>query len=401
MPDTDQVGELGVNLTGRRVLEAGHIFRRQEVSDFGIDAQIEIKEVGLATGRLIAVQIKSGASYFANEVDAGFWHYVSDRHRELWINHSLPVIVVLCKVDTNECFYEIVTDETCIRAGNRWKLLVPKDKILTSESASDLIALASPIVAASDYSIHAEHDESHANARRVSLDVVVHPGSRAINKPLLGAIARAALAHGQSSKYHRDELTEMIIGDRPVDVVWGFVYLRDVDRDSASWACKFQWISPSLDKRFCPLPFEGEKDGGGLVITWNNNTDLPKLLDERRATKADYLKRVDELLALLPPIREKLAVLVEKGDKTVVSEEFQSLASDYEGVWDDASTAPKECQRLDQAVQELIANVGNAGLIWGQRQSRDHRATLSFMKSYHKELDRLSVEIDFLRRDIR
>lgn len=401
MRDTDLTDRRGVSLTADRVLEAGHIFREQHESDQGIDAQVEIKEGLSATGRLIAVQIKSGASYFSKEVETGFWHSVSDRHRELWVNHSLPVIVVLCNLETRECFYELVTNETCIRAGKSWKLLVPKDKILTSESASDLVSLASPVVAASDYSVHAEQDQSHANARRISMDIVVHPGSKAINRPLLGAITRAVLAHGRSSKYHRDEVSEKVLGGRPVDVVWGFIYLRDVDRHSASWVCKFQWISPSLETRFSPHPFEGEKDGSGLVISWNNSTDLPRFLDERRATKADYLKRVDQLLALLPPFRERLAMVLDAGYKTAVSEDFQSLASDFEGIWDGTSAAPKECQRLDQAVQDLLATVGNAGLIWSQRHSRDQRPTLSLMKGYHDQLDRLAGEIAFLRRDVR
>lgn len=400
MPDTDQTNRLGVNLTEERVLEAGHIFRNQEISDYGVDAQFEIKEGTSATGRLIAAQIKSGPSYFSNEVETGFWHYVSDRHKDLWINHSLPVVLVLCNVATKDCFYEIVTDETCIRAGKGWKILVRKDKKLTSASAYDLASFASPVVAASDYSIHAEQDQSHANARRISMDVVLHPGTKAVNRPLLGAITRAALAHGQLSEYYRDETSERVLGGRPVDVVWGYIYLRDVDRHSASWVCKFQWISASLDARFGPHPFEGEKDGSGLVINWNTSTDLARFLDERRSTKADYLTRVDQLLALLPPVRDGLAKLLETDHKTAGSEGFEGLASDYEDMWDGTSTAPKECQRLNQAVQEL-ATVGNAGLIWSQRHSRAQRPTLLLMKGYHDQLDRLDGEIAFLRRDVR
>ena len=44
MPDTEQTNRLGMNLAEGRVLDAGHIFREQPISDFGIDAQIEIKD---------------------------------------------------------------------------------------------------------------------------------------------------------------------------------------------------------------------------------------------------------------------------------------------------------------------------------------------------------------------
>lgn len=401
MSDNNQTDCLGVNLLGQRVLEAGHIFREQSVSDYGIDAQIEIKDGAKATGRLIAVQIKSGRSFFSNEGQNGFLHYVSNRHRDLWINHSLPVILVLCDLDERDCYYEIVSDETCVRTDKRWKIQVPKKKTITTASSLDLVSIASPIVAASNYSIHTEQDQSHAKARRVSLDIVVHPGNKPVNKPLLGAIVRAALKDGQSSQYHRDEASERVLGGRPIDVVWGFVYLRDIDRESASWVCRFQWISPSLEAASRPRTFEGEQDGSGLAIDWKNNKELPTLLDERRASKADYLKNVDHLLAQLPDVHKCLASLLECGDQSPHATGFTALAEGFESMWDGSFAAPSECQRLNQAIQELLATVGNAGLIWAQRTSRGHSQIRLLMIGYRDELDRLDTDISFLRRDVR
>lgn len=401
MIDTDQTNRLGVNIMEQRVLEAGHIFREQAISDSGIDAQIEIKDGKTATGRLVAAQIKSGPSYFLNRNDEGFMHYVSDRHRDLWINHSLPVILVLCNAENRECYYEIVSDETCVRAGERWKILVPKNRTITAARSSELVSIASPIVAASDYSIHAEEDQSHANARRISLDIVVHPGNKSVSKPFLGAIVRAALKQGQKSQYHRDEISERMLGERPVDVVWGFVYLRDIDRGSASWACRFQWISPSLEASSRPSALNGEHDGSGLVIDWSNNRELPKLLDERRATKADYLKNVDELLSRLPNIRDSLASLLEKADRSPHAVYFATAAEVFEKSWDGSFAAPHECQRLDQAIHELLAIVGNAGLVWGNRETRSLSQVQSLISGCNDELKRLDADISFLRRDVR
>jgi hypothetical protein len=255
-------------------------------------------------------------------------------------------------------------------------------------------------VAASDYSIHAEQDQSHANARRVSLDIVVHPGNKPVNKPLLGAIVRAALKDGQSSQYHRDEVSERVLGGRPIDVVWGFVYLRDIDRESASWRCKFQWVSPSLEASSRPHTFEGEQDGSGLVINWNGNTELPKLLDERRASKADYLKNVDQLLSHLPDVQKELDSLLECGELSPHAAGFTALVEGFESEWDGSFAAPGECQRLNQAIQELLATVGNAGLIWAQRISRNHSRVRSLMSGYRNELNRLDDDISFLRRDV-
>ncbi len=401
MPDTDQTNRLGVNILTQRVLEAGHVCREQPISDSGIDAHIEIKDSRNATGRLIATQLKSGPSYFSKTDENGFWHYVSDRHRDLWINHSLPVILVLCDVVKRESYYEIVSEETCVRAGEGWKILVPKSKTIGAHSSSDLISIASPIAAASDFSIHAEHDQSHGLARRISLDVVVHPGKRPVNKPYLGAIVRATLKLGQSSQYHRDEFSERALGGQPVDVVWGFVYLREIDRGSALWACRFQWISPSLEASSRPAAYDGEEDGSGLVIGWYGKAELARFLDERRATKAVYLKNVDVLIVQLPSVRKKIDAMLEDGDQSTQAQEFANSMEEFECTWDGALAAPGECRRLDQAIHELLATVGNAGLIWHQRNARTPTEVRFLMSRYRDELYRLDEEISFLRRDVR
>jgi hypothetical protein len=62
----DNTGRIGVYAVAAMIeKELGWIFREQPTSDHGIDAQVEV--VGSrsdVTGRLIALQIKSGKSYF-------------------------------------------------------------------------------------------------------------------------------------------------------------------------------------------------------------------------------------------------------------------------------------------------------------------------------------------------
>ena len=83
MQDSNQTDRQGINLTEQRILDLGLIFREQPISDFGIDAQFELKVAGKATGRLIAAQVKPGSSQFDKETEGGFWHYLSDLHRDL------------------------------------------------------------------------------------------------------------------------------------------------------------------------------------------------------------------------------------------------------------------------------------------------------------------------------
>jgi hypothetical protein len=54
----------GVNISEAAVLVMKWLFREQTKNDYGIDAHLEIVEAELASGQLIALQIKSGTSHF-------------------------------------------------------------------------------------------------------------------------------------------------------------------------------------------------------------------------------------------------------------------------------------------------------------------------------------------------
>ena len=57
-----RVDRIGVQQVGSLFERNGYIFREQPISDYGIDAHVEIVEEENVTGELIALQIKSGAS---------------------------------------------------------------------------------------------------------------------------------------------------------------------------------------------------------------------------------------------------------------------------------------------------------------------------------------------------
>jgi hypothetical protein len=63
---------MGINAVEAIVLRLGWIFREQARPDFGIDALVEICEHGKPSGRLIALQIKSGESFFKECSTDGF-----------------------------------------------------------------------------------------------------------------------------------------------------------------------------------------------------------------------------------------------------------------------------------------------------------------------------------------
>lgn len=138
--DPDRSGDSGV--TQSQAVVEGELrwaFRRQNTVDFGIDAHIEvISQDRRPTGKLVGVQIKSGPSYFRKRTEDGIIYRPSRHHVDYWLHHSLPVLIFLVDLDAGSVYWEWVSDETLVPAGDGWKILVPGDRIL-DEAAGEAI----------------------------------------------------------------------------------------------------------------------------------------------------------------------------------------------------------------------------------------------------------------------
>lgn len=127
--DSKSIERMGVSHCEKVLAKQGIIFREQPTSDYGIDAQIELKDSqsGSPSGKLVAVQIKSGPSYFSEVSDNNIIYRGDMQHYEYWMNHSLPVIIVLYNSDTDECIWEHINSSTAHMTGNGWKIAVPRN----------------------------------------------------------------------------------------------------------------------------------------------------------------------------------------------------------------------------------------------------------------------------------
>lgn len=78
-------------------IDMNAIWRPTPSHDIGIDGQIEFLEPGtnVSTGHIVAVQSKSGHSYFVNQDDNYVKYYPENRHRRYWKRLKLPVILIL------------------------------------------------------------------------------------------------------------------------------------------------------------------------------------------------------------------------------------------------------------------------------------------------------------------
>lgn len=122
-----KVASIGVTRT-QLAVEAGlgWLFREQPTEDYGIDAHAEVVDADLVKGRLLAMQIKSGSSWFRERGPGGWWFRPDAEHIQYWINHSLPVVVVLYHPERERCYWQLVNRETLEEsrrgAGSCWFL---------------------------------------------------------------------------------------------------------------------------------------------------------------------------------------------------------------------------------------------------------------------------------------
>src|SRR5438552_5965373 len=93
-PSTAVTAKAGVLFLQQIVNEHGSIFRPvHQEDDVGIDGFIEPVVDEVATGGLVAVQVKSGDSYLSND-GSEFVIPVDERHLKYWLEYMVPVILV-------------------------------------------------------------------------------------------------------------------------------------------------------------------------------------------------------------------------------------------------------------------------------------------------------------------
>lgn len=103
----------GVLYVERVVNEHGSIFRPvHQETDVGVDGHIELVDTENATGKLVAVQVKSGDSYLANDGDK-FTVSVDQNHLDYWCSYLIPVILVCYSPSRNLAAWTSIRE--CVR----------------------------------------------------------------------------------------------------------------------------------------------------------------------------------------------------------------------------------------------------------------------------------------------
>lgn len=136
---TNSQERLGVNAVAEAIAKIGQIWRETPMADVGIDGQIEyVSPEGFATGRMIAVQIKSGPSFFKES--KGYWvFYPEEKHRFYWERFPLPVLIIIHNPETNLSYWQDARQVLRVAKSTDAKgIIIPKSNVLQSTGAQTL-----------------------------------------------------------------------------------------------------------------------------------------------------------------------------------------------------------------------------------------------------------------------
>jgi len=170
---TERIGVAAAQLAFR---ELGWIFREQSVEDYGIDAQIELVVNEIATGRLIALQIKSGNSWFKEKTNDGFVFRGENNHLKYWIEHSLPVLIILYNKQEKTLYWQFVDQDNVQATEKAWKIVVPFNQRVDERSNLNIREICENIPMIRRHTILESSDVSHVNARRYRVNLLINGG---------------------------------------------------------------------------------------------------------------------------------------------------------------------------------------------------------------------------------
>jgi len=137
--------EKGVTLVKKLIEnEFGWIFRPTPLEhDFGIDGYIDIvNDKNYITGKSIAIQIKTGSSYFNQSTSSG-WKYNGEiKHLNYYLNVENPVLIVIVDLDKNKAFWTEFDTDRITSTQSGWTTNIDENQFLNKSHKNILQALS-------------------------------------------------------------------------------------------------------------------------------------------------------------------------------------------------------------------------------------------------------------------
>jgi len=206
--NSNKTGRIGLNILTKIVeKELGWIIRlNHQEDDFGIDAFIDIIIDEHITGKSIAIQVKSGASYLVNQ-DGQNWKFKGEKkHLNYYLNQDVPVLIILVDVENEIAYWEVCKVEYVELNENSWTMPIPKDQQISLLQKEKLLKFVPKTV---DYVSQLEDywlgNKLLSNTDRLLIFVGKDDIEELNYRPLVDLIARIC-----SNKHHLSKFRENI-----------------------------------------------------------------------------------------------------------------------------------------------------------------------------------------------
>ena len=131
----DEVGMSILALAIQRKI--GWIIREIRKKDVGIDANIEQVINGIPTAKYISVQLKTGLGNVHQSSDGNFIFYFDEPHYLYWTSSSIPVILVLCDIDTDTLYWAPILKNRIKKTPKGYKIRIPRDSQLSEQTRQE------------------------------------------------------------------------------------------------------------------------------------------------------------------------------------------------------------------------------------------------------------------------
>ena len=134
------IGSQGESFVAERANAMGFMFTPYGRLEAGIDGVLEVRDPqsGTATGRLVAVQVKTKArGAYTDESEAGFEYLMDESGVTYWRDSNLPVVVVLVHLECRTAYWKSVSEGS--GSGKR-RLRINKETDVFDETACDDLA---------------------------------------------------------------------------------------------------------------------------------------------------------------------------------------------------------------------------------------------------------------------
>lgn len=384
---------IGIQAIGEQFERVGYIFREQPVSDYGIDAQIEVVEGDIVTGELIALQIKTGLSWFKESTPDGYVFRGDNDHLKYWIEHSLPVLIILHNPETHISYWQAIKTENVIPTDKAWKIIVPKTQRINPGMDVDLKRLVQKLPAHKDYTICRIDDVSHGIAKRYSLRVILNND---YTQSEIIALIKKLTVEAVNCEYHRSDITRHHWRNKPAQVVWLFIYPSAEDEKNNNFICQTEWFSESIPSEAEPISIGGEEISDRIKIKWNNSYLVwAKFNDDNTIDKESFIQNVSRIADRIC----KLLVFAELALSRYANTEhnFENLSDilrrDYEQATalylkgTDLGLSPYECKNASQKFQNMIAHAHNVYIFFGGVGANNDRTEENLIWNIRSQLN--------------